>query len=80
MLSSDTSLHSCGWRIFDYYLKTITQTVVFLKTTIPSLLCHEGSAGTPRTFINHDGAKSRLTPGRPELEMKPNNWCCVWPK
>jgi hypothetical protein len=50
---------TCGRRIANYYLKNATWTVLFLNATFPTLLCHEGSAGTPRTSIDHD----RQTPG-----------------
>ena len=43
----------CPRRIANYYLKTVLQTVLFLRTTFPTPLGHEGSADTPRASVNH---------------------------
>lgn len=51
------------WRIRNFHLKTITETVLFLTATFPNLPGHEGPVSTRRTFIYYH----RQTPG--------TRWC-----
>jgi hypothetical protein len=49
----------CLWRIPDFRLKSTISTGLILETRFPTLLRHEGSAGTHRPSIDHH----RQTPG-----------------
>ena len=56
----------CVWRIRNCHLETIIKTVLFLSATFPTVPCHDGSAGTPRTSTNNN----RQIPGSRRFESR----------